>query len=151
MPRNTEIWAASFMGNFMKPTFLLPRDSPIGHQPIGPSGACKQSNYIIPELLLKYDAYLDALVFAADFMNQTFVWVNENQVQSFWIQDRQFDYLGKGVERDAMKRVKLIPVILNCSIKESQSYMPNGKNDFSSTKMIMNTVANSMKKVLIAC
>ena len=72
-------------------------------------GSLQTHHVYYPELPLKYDAYLDALVFAVDLVNPTFIRVNELQVKSFWIQQRQFDYLGSGTEKAAMKDVNLIP------------------------------------------
>lgn len=72
-------------------------------------GALQTKHVYYPELLLKYDAYLDALVWAEDLTNQIFIWVNESQLGSFWIQEKQFDYLGQGVEKTGMEALGLAP------------------------------------------
>ena len=72
-------------------------------------GSLQTPQVYYPELLLKYDAHLDALIFAADMMNQTFVWVNEDEVKSFWIHEKQFDYLGRGAEKSALESVNQNP------------------------------------------
>ncbi len=56
-------------------------------------GSLQTEHFYYPKLPLKYDAHLDALIYAANLVDQTFVRVNELQVKSFWIQERQFDYL----------------------------------------------------------
>lgn len=70
-------------------------------------GSLQTTQLYYPELLLRYDAHLDALVFAADMINQTFIWVNEDEVESFWIQGKQFDYLGRGEEQTFLEAAGL--------------------------------------------
>lgn len=72
-------------------------------------GSLRAKQVYYPELLLRYDAYQDALVFAADMIEETFIWVNENQVISFGIRGRQFRYLGRGKEEAALKAADLNP------------------------------------------
>ena len=72
-------------------------------------GSLQTKHLYYPELMLKYDAHKDALVFGADLSKETYIWINEYQVESFWIQQKQFDYLGEGKEKTAMMLSEVDP------------------------------------------
>ncbi|MEM7369669.1 MAG: hypothetical protein AAF587_13785 [Bacteroidota bacterium] len=62
-----------------------------------------------PSVLIKYDAYFDALVFAADLVRGNIIWVNPDQVISFVLRGKTFVYYGRGTEKEQLKAVKLFP------------------------------------------
>ena len=89
---------------------LLPtRENPFWLSADWSLGSLQTKQVYYPELLLKYDAYRDALVFAADMMEEKWIWVNELQVKSFEIRGKKFEYLGRGVEQDILRAANLSP------------------------------------------
>ena len=72
-------------------------------------GELSTKQYHYSDIPLKYDAYLDALVFLPDSFSLRRIWVNPVLVSYFTIVNSTFIYLGLGEEKEAMQKVNLKP------------------------------------------
>ena len=72
-------------------------------------GELKTHQYHYKDLPMKYDAYLDALVFLPDSFSIRRIWVNPELVSYFTLVNNTFIYLGLGEEKEALTEANLKP------------------------------------------